>query len=213
MAIGGVIMSISTSQLEERVITLERAVWNLPDLNARRVRLTAFEQQLAQSAMYTPAPSGPPPACNTIPGCPGTCLADTLYARDAVYGAITLTRDDTLHAVGTGTPTPGWTGCKTVSFAAWGASCFAASPVAVWYDLLDTGIFRMRWVYNGSTTAHCPIVSACTDTPNASSQSSNVVTITTCVPFAAHILVGNGFVPYGNSQPGGVRVDFADTPL
>lgn len=205
-------MSLSSGRIEEDILTLERQVWQLPDLAERLKRLVALEQQLAASWMFAGTGQGPPVVCNTIPGCPTTCLPDTLYIHDTVYGSITILRDDAFvcqdGTVG------GWVGCKQVSFAGWGATCFAANPVAVWYVLTDSGKFQMQWVYNGISSAKCPIVSACADTPNATAITAGQVTIDTCSPFAAHTLIGVvGFVPYGNAQSGGVTVNFADTPI
>jgi hypothetical protein len=140
----------------------------------------------------------------TIPGCT-SALATTLYVRDPVYGAITLQWDGAAM----------WTACKSVNYFGYGGNCVAVNGVAVWYDLLNTGIFRMRWASNVPTTTRCPIASTCASTPNCTAQQLNPITIESCVPFRASMLVGigGGFVVYGNAVNAGVRIDFSESPL
>lgn len=197
-------MSVSSSNIEERIIALEREIWRLPDLNERRIRLTAFEQQLAQVAMYTPSTVTPP--ANTIPGCSAP-IATTIYVRDPVYGAVTLQWDGVSM----------WTACKSINYFGYSGTCAAANGVAVWYDLLTTAQYQMRWISAAPTGNKCPqAFTSCSGTPNVTATTPTPVNIESCNPFRASILIGpssGGFVIYGSAVNAGVRIDFSESPL
>lgn len=87
-------MSISTSDLEERVLTLEREIWRLPDLNERRIRLTAFEQQIMKLGMFADNRPTTQPATftGTVIGCNASAQSGrTVAIKDHASGSTLAT--------------------------------------------------------------------------------------------------------------------------
>ncbi len=158
----------------------------------------------AQGSIY-PQGAFPEVSVNTnfLP-CSNTLLPDTLYARDSVYGSITLSRSG-----------PNWIGCKSVNFPGYGA-CPPVAGAAVWYILSSSGHFTMQWKSSTPNTSQCPVASSCSDTPNVIASQSSTVTVNSCFPsFSASQSVGagGGFIIYGNAALNGVTIDFSDQPL
>lgn len=200
-----------TGPMEARLLALERRQARLDDaLRTLRRQAVAVGQGIwdAWSEVNVPVVTGGgavAPAGPTFAGCTGVTVPTTLYARDAVYGAITLTYDGSSL----------WTACKSVNFPGYGSSCGAVAGVAVHYDLLKTGTFRMRWASSAPSTTLCPAASTCATSPNVTAQQTSSVVVDSCVPFRAHVLagIGGGFVIFGNAANSGVRVDFSASPL
>lgn len=139
-----------------------------------------------------------------IPACPNV-LPDRLYLDDPVYGSTPLDFNGIL-----------WRGCKVVDFPGHAATpCPAVTGVALHYELLSTGVFRIRYRSATPATTRCPVASTCATPTNLVAVSATAVTVDSCAPFTAHITAtaADGFKILGDGAGAGVLIRLADTPI